>query len=34
MLSPVVIQVAVAALAVFSIGGVIVAALYPRLTGG
>jgi tight adherence protein B len=34
MFSPFVIQIAVAMLAVFSIGGVIVAALYPRLSGG
>jgi tight adherence protein B len=34
MLSPFVVQIAVALLAVFSIGGVIVAALYPRLSGG
>jgi tight adherence protein B len=34
MLSPSVVQVAVALLAVFSIGGVVVAALYPRLAAG
>src|SRR5882724_8736178 len=33
MLSPFVIQVAVALLAAFSVGGVAVAALYPRLAG-
>jgi tight adherence protein B len=33
-LSPFVVQVAVILLAVFSIGGVAVVALYPRLTGG
>src|SRR5262245_9788789 len=33
-LSPFVVQVAVALLAVFSIGGVAVVALYPLLTGG
>ena len=33
MFSPFVVQVAVALLAMFSIGGVIVAALYPRLAG-
>ncbi|MGH6923861.1 MAG: type II secretion system F family protein [Propylenella sp.] len=34
MLSPLVVQVAVAMLAVFSVGGVLVSLLYPRLTGG
>lgn len=34
MLSPATIQIAVALLAVFSVGGVLVAALYPRLSGG
>jgi tight adherence protein B len=34
MFSPLVVQVAVALLAVFSVGGVIVALLYPRLSGG
>ena len=33
MFSPLMIQVAVSLLAVFSVGGVIVAALYPRLAG-
>ena len=33
MFSPLMIQVAVALLAAFSIGGVVVAALYPRLGG-
>jgi tight adherence protein B len=33
MFSPLMVQVAVALLAVFSVGGVIVAALYPRLSG-
>lgn len=33
-MSPLVVQVAVALLAVFSIGGVLVSLLYPRLTGG
>jgi len=34
MFSPFVVQVAVAMLAVFSVGGVLVSLLYPRLTGG
>jgi tight adherence protein B len=34
MFSPFVVQVAVALLAVFSVGGVLVSLLYPRLTGG
>lgn len=34
MLSPVVVQIAVILLVVFSVGGVGVAALYPRLAGG
>ncbi len=34
MFSPLIVQVAVALLAAFSIGGVVVAALYPRLGGG
>src|SRR5262245_33084788 len=34
MLSPLMVQVAVTLLAVFSVGGVMVAALYPRLAGG
>jgi tight adherence protein B len=34
MFSPLVVQIAVAMLAVFSVGGVLVAAFYPRLTGG
>jgi len=34
MFSPYVVQIAVALLAVFSVGGIIVAALYPRLAGG
>jgi tight adherence protein B len=34
MFSPHVVQIAVALLAVFSVGGIIVAALYPRLSGG
>jgi tight adherence protein B len=34
MFSPLTVQIAVALLAVFSVGGVLVAALYPRLTGG
>jgi tight adherence protein B len=34
MFSPLMVQVAVALLAVFSVGGVLVAALYPRLAGG
>ncbi len=34
MFSPFVVQVAVALLAVFSVGGVMVALLYPRLAGG
>jgi tight adherence protein B len=34
MLSGLTVQIAVALLAVFSVGGVIVAALYPRLAGG
>lgn len=34
MFSTVTVQVAVALLAVFSVGGVLVAALYPRLSGG
>jgi tight adherence protein B len=34
MFSPSTVQIAVALLAVFSIGGVVIAALYPRLTGG
>src|SRR6185503_11136884 len=33
MFSPLVVQVAVALLAAFAIGGVLVAALYPRLAG-
>ncbi len=33
MFSPLMVQVAVALLAAFSIGGVVVAALYPRLGG-
>jgi tight adherence protein B len=34
MLSPLAVQIAVALLVVFSVGGVLTAALYPRLTGG
>ena len=34
MFSPFVVQIAVALLAVFSVGGVLAAAFYPRLTGG
>ena len=34
MFSPLAVQIAVALLAVFSVGGVLVAALYPRLSGG
>jgi tight adherence protein B len=34
MLSPVAVQIAVVLLAVFSVGGVLAAALYPRLSGG
>jgi tight adherence protein B len=34
MFSPLVVQVAVALLAAFSVGGVVMAALYPRLVGG
>jgi tight adherence protein B len=34
MFSPFVVQVAVAMLAVFSVGGVLVSLLYPRLSGG
>jgi tight adherence protein B len=34
MLSPTLVQIAVALLAVFAVGGVLTAALYPRLAGG
>ena len=34
MFSPLTVQIAIALLAVFSVGGVLVAAFYPRLTGG
>ena len=34
MFAPSTFQIAVALLAVFSIGGLVVAALYPRLSGG
>ena len=34
MFSPFVVQMAVAALAVFSVGGVLISLLYPRLAGG
>jgi tight adherence protein B len=34
MLSPTAVQIAVAVLAVFSVGGVLIAALYPLLAGG
>jgi tight adherence protein B len=34
MFSPLVVQIAVALLAVFSVGGVLVSLLYPRLSGG
>lgn len=34
MLSPATVQIAVALLAVFAVGGVLTAALYPRLSGG
>ena len=34
MLSPLAVQVAVTLLAIFSVGGILAAALYPRLTGG
>ena len=34
MLTPLMVQISVALLAVFSVGGVLVAVLYPRLTGG